>query len=90
MKAEKDPAETTAKGREFQRSIIREKKEKFTKVKSDKWFEESEWVAASDRCRTKSEVKRWIQVSMVMQDTVDSALIDKSTATGKSWYIESG
>ena len=27
MKAEKDPAETTAKGREFQRSITREKRE---------------------------------------------------------------
>ena len=89
MKAEKDPAETTAKGREFQRSIF-EKERKFARVKSDKWFEESEWVAASDRCRTKSEVKRWIQVSMVMQDAVDGALIGKSTATGKSWYIKSG
>ena len=41
-------------------------------------------MATSDRCRTKSEVKRWIQVSMVMQDAVDSAEINMSAATRKS------
>ena len=47
-------------------------------------------MATSDRCRTKSEVRWWIQVGMVMQDAVDSAEIDMSTATRKSWYIEAG
>ena len=47
-------------------------------------------MATSDRCRTKSEVRWWIQVVMVMQDAVDSAEIDMSTATRKSWYIEAG
>ena len=47
-------------------------------------------MATSDRCRTMSEVRWWIQVGMVMQDAVDSAEIDMSTATRKSWYIEAG
>ena len=29
-------------------------------------------------------------MGMVMQDAVDSAEIDMSTATRKSWYIEAG
>ena len=47
-------------------------------------------MATSDRCRTKSEVRWWIHVGMVMQDAVDSAEIDMSTATRKSRYIEAG
>ena len=47
-------------------------------------------MTTSDRFSTKREVKRWIQAGMVMQDAVDSAEIDMSTATRKSWYIEAG
>ena len=47
-------------------------------------------MTTSDRFSTKIEVKRWIQAGMGMQDAVDSAEIDMSTATRKSWYIEAG
>ena len=39
---------------------------------------------------TKREIKRWIKVSMIMLDAVDSAEVDMSTTTRKSWYIEAG
>ena len=81
MKTEKEPAKTTAKGREFQRSITREKKGKCTRVKSNRWFEESEWMTTSDRFSTEREVKRWIQAGMAMQVALDSTEIDMSTAT---------
>ena len=47
-------------------------------------------MTMSDRFSTRREVKRWIQAGMVMQDAIDSAEIDMSTATRKSWYIEVG
>ena len=81
---------TEIRGKLFQGSIVREKKENLlVNVETNQRFSESEWMTASDRMWTKCEEECRIEMSEFVNKAVTSGKINIKTANVKWLQIES-